>query len=674
MIKFAHFLFCQSDVMSLKRQLAKTPREGWPQGVISCTPGIDLSSLESLAGDTIDLCTSEDLLDRFDISQTEIAEHCTAITKAHLGDLAEIDGLNPVRILPNTQVLLVYYPVVLQLIFERLAAEGLTEVRLPAGNARAFSLIDLYIPNLARPDLVFRAHLIDLCRVHGVEWRMTGWSVPGFSRATNICRNALIYSYKVWRLICRSYMTIRYGRSGSVFSGLALSPEPETSGDKRSVLVVIRARTELETINPVIEALRDDPNLIVRVIADDLIKSPTGIEAVEGSGLDWVPAHAFSTPNEIIRLALEIPGQVARSIRVGMGQAMPPLCDRLRFFERHDVRWSSLQCACQSMFELVLFSRQLSRAITACQPVCIVTMDYIDRWGAVAGTVGRTHNVPVLTIQNAALPDRIWPEPLTTDAAVVANRFVKEILVRSGGPPDAIHDAGLPLNDVLINKGDAIIAARRAIDADPLRVVIATQPFTDALDFNGKLLEALAAAGPDLSGYVEYIIKPHPRETPDKYCGQVEQLEAPRATARIVNDQLEKTLDEADFLIARTSNSLQCALLCGVSPIAYVNNTPAGVISGVDFLATPATIKVADPKSLATFIIRMSNPVAKHAYLSSFALARDAYLKEFGGAAAGHATAFTVDLIRQMAGLQSVGLSTANHPLTRAARSHELRP
>lgn len=650
----AFFLFRQAEVPRLAQWLEDFEFGQGLEGIVSCLPGIDLSCLETVARDRgVVLKTIEDLFVEFKISQYDVSAQATELTNKILERMPARSvfpwlGFDYQAPLKNQLALLLHNTLAFDLALRRLVEQGLLAAQYWRGPERKFVLVErLDIEMFCRPDLAMRPHLVAVCAELGVKRISVGRTIPFSARLENSLRVWILRIYKAFVLTRRSWSTPLVAQSA--LTGAAKAEDIR-------YLFVIRAGTELDSARPILQKFAESSNAHALIFVDDLIKSPTGTKAVCNSGFDWVPAHGFSRIRDVFVVFF----RSFWRIRCGLAQRDPGFSGdlaerkaRFGFLGTTKVVRSSLKTACEIFFELELFARQLQAVIDLYRPHALITLDTVDRWGAVVGSIGADQHLPTLTIQNTSLDKIKYPLPLVTDHLVVACARLKEVMCASGAPSNRVHAPGLPQHDRLIRKGDKAIV--NMIDRSEggnwsaLRMLVATQPFVQDVDYNAQLLSDLASVLRCLKVRAEIFIKPHPREAANSYSGGPSLFEGGTSLLpRIVRGTFEDALDLADIVISRTSTGIQLAILSGKYPVAYLRNYPKEIISRLDYLATPATQKVMTEDALFDFLDAFSNLEKRNALLHRFANDRKAYIAEFAGENAGQATEYVVALLSRM--------------------------
>lgn len=581
--------------------------------VVAGLPGVVLDSIPG----NVDRLTLEAALERYGVRQRAISERasCYALQLLNRNECeAPIASLGAgeeegVRLaLLNHVALLTHNAFAFGLLFAAMASQGMSRARCFnwRGSYRMIERLD--IKALLHVDLGFAPQLEHLCAESGVALQKFG-SSNKLALLRNEARTSLVMLYKMWVYLNRSRIARGQRRL-----------------DRCDAVFVVRAQTEFAAAEPILRR-RAELGFDDCLLADDLIKSPNCTAAVRASGLPWAPLHSWLSPWEMLRTML-----YAWCKASGAAQKISKHSGRLTkwgFLGRSDVVQAILRTAFSTVPELIVFSRQIDRALSTLRPETIVSMDTVDRWGAIQGASARRHGIRSVMVQNTAVDDIEYPLPLSTDHLVVGSERLRRIFIASGASAKRVHAFGLPLQDAFLKAGRARFAALNARPANAtLRILVATQPFVQEFDYNGALLADLARALAALPFSVELVIKPHPREMIERYREPIASLEGLARPPLLFDGPFEAALDIADVLVSRTSTSLEFAALGGVPGIAHLDRYPAEIVERLDYLRDPVTIKTFDAESLSAALAFYA-PETRLAAFTEYASRREAYLAEY---------------------------------------------
>lgn len=648
-MKSPFFLFSQEDVSWL---LQRSKRKAIDfDCVLAILPGIDLSGLRNLPTlQNVEVFRLEEMLEKLQLTQYAISERASELSL----EILKIDDKRPnfefwgVDFRPallNNLALALHNSIAFEMLFEMLCAEGLDSAACFMPNGK-FALVErLDIRVMLRPSLTLVPHLMYLCKANEVKFKGERRSELFLAAVENAARNFLLWSYKSAILFRRSVQWWRKPKA---------SPRNEAP-ERKVVLVLIRAATELTSIQPVLTQMKKEggPNFVLLV--DDLLKNPDATKAVSETTHQWLNVHQFSNPIEVIFQALRVPvilkleKAFSRKSQIPVSRKNKSLSN---FFLERKTFSSTLKTATATLSELTIFSRQISAAIQFFQPHCILTMDMVDRWAAVVGTVGAQFKVPTLILQNTALDKIRYPLPLATDHMIVANSSIRDVLIKSGANPDRLHATGLPSYAASTEMGakrlrllSSELACSPLVDQS-FKILVATQPFVQSFDYNGQMLEDLARVIQKHKN-IEIIIKPHPRELNGAYEKRCSVLVQAGYRVKIFSGTFEMALGEADLVLSRTSTAIQKALLGGVPSIAYLRDYPREIVDRLDYLSTAAVFKHETPEELGEFINIFARPRGRLEVLENFSRNRMVYL---GGDVAGSvdATSAALGLIQRL--------------------------
>lgn len=585
--------------------------------IVSVIPGVSLERLVKY----ITCLTIEQALEKFAISQRMISD----LASGYARDLLSVDvtgpalrvlGLSEVTGIPNAlkiQVwIMVHNAFAFELLFNALSAQGMRTARCFAFHGQYRMVERLDIKTMLHVELGFGPQLQGLCRARDVVLQM----VPGGCRTAPLrdaLRNLLLSAYKFKALLSRSFTARGKG-----------APHP------CDAVFVVRAQTEVASAEPLLR-WRAERGMRDCLLVDDLIKSPNGTLAARQSGFAWYPLHAFLSPGKLFMIFLETSLRAGRAARLAFSES-PERMAKWGFLGQSSVACAVLRTTFMTVPELKIFYQQLFCALTKTQPSALVSFDTVDRWGTVQGALARSRGLRSVMVQNTAVDDIEYPCPLSMDHLVVGNERLRRIFLASGAPADRVHAVGLPLQDQVLKIGDERIAQlrTRAENAEPvvLRILVATQPFVQAFDYNGALLADLVEALKTLDFPFTLVLKPHPREVIDHYRTLVDTLTRAGFQVSLFEQAFETALDAADIVLSRTSTSIEFAVLGGVPTIAYLNKYPAEIIERLDYLRDPVTVKAFDVDALREALAGF-HPQSRVATLNSYSARRDAYLAEY---------------------------------------------
>jgi hypothetical protein len=584
--------------------------------VISTVPGITLDGISS----NVTCLTLEQALDLFSIRQRSISERGSRYALALLDkDATEgafrmlgLDEGVGVRVaLLNHVALLVHNAFAFELLFGELIAQGMRGAWCFAFSARFRMLERLDIKTLLHLELSFGPQLSHLCHNHGIALQMVSGG-SSTAQLRNTLRTLLLSGYKGMVLLRRS-----------------LAARGQERALPCDAVFVVRAQTEIEAAEPLLR-WRADQGLRDCLLVDDLIKSPNGTLTARQSGFAWYPLQGFLSPGRLAGIFL------ATTLRTGRAahRAVPELTERMAhfgFLGQPAVARAVLRTAFSTLPESVIFHRQLDRALTETTPSALVSFDTVDRWGAVQGAQARGRRLRSVMVQNSSVDDIEYPYPLSMDDLVVASERLRGVFINSGAPADRVHAFGLPLQDSARQTGDARISQlrKRSESADPgaLRILVATQPFVQAFDYNAALLADLVEALRPLTFEFTLVLKPHPREEMDRYRATVETLSNEGLRVTLFEQNFEAALDVADVVLSRTSTSIEFAALGGIPTIAHLNKYPTEVVERLDYIRDPVTVKTYNISDLR-IAFAVFQPAERTTALARYSAQRDAYLAE----------------------------------------------
>ena len=444
--------------------------------------------------------------------------------------------------------------------------------------------------------------------------------------AKSLSRSVLLEAYKACTIVVRSLRAYRV-RALSRESGQRNPSKPT----KRTVTVAVRAGSELESVSPLLEFFRTKA-ISYRLVVDDRIRFPDATQAVQATGEPWTPLHSYTRTREVLATLWRARNQrkrVLRDLRRIRHEANDN-SDSPSVLGLEPFKSRALGSAMLSLPEVMVFTRQVLEVVTQDQPQLVVTMDTNNLYGGAVGAVGKARDLATITIQNAAIAPLTLPRPVQTDLMMVDDLATKQRLIRAGAAPKSVVALGLPRLESMSQRGDDRLSAERKSPAlKPFfRVLIATQPIRDLC---AEMLLHVALAF-DPADKVAIRLRTHPRESEYSYTEIVDQLRSQGYSVEPSTAPLLDDLMDSDILVARTSTTLQTAVMAGVPSIAYLEGLEASPLAMPAYLDSNAITRCRTKSQLQALLSRFhGDPDYRRSTLEAFGTDREALLTNVEG-------------------------------------------
>lgn len=430
------------------------------------------------------------------------------------------------------------------------------------------------------------------------------------------------------------------------------------SGNKKIIGVIVRGESEYYTIKPVIERIRNrEKDLQIIILQGDIFRSPSAKRTLDKKREDYLSLYSFLDPLRCIKYYL-----LGKKIQYSFIKKIAPM-DFVSFpnsktFNNLYARVLADNKIIKEVFksmsyvwpETIVFIKELEKFIKTYKPKLILTMSMVDHWVGVERYICDKFHIPLITVQNALMQIQSMPFQVYAHKILVYGRKVKEGLIRSGEKADKIIITGAPQYDkYFINvenkqKIENIVEKELDITGYKKIILLTTQAFdyaskeknTELISYIMQFLEN----HPD----VYCLIKIHPREKMKEYVEINKLIKKRNLSTRVVqNINLHKLISIADVLVSRYSTTILTSLLAKTPPIAFLD--VEGVMIKVDYLDTPATVKVFKKEEL---LKKLETILYDQNYLDFFQKNLEVFLKDYIGVFDGRAIERIIRVIRRM--------------------------
>ena len=435
-------------------------------------------------------------------------------------------------------------------------------------------------------------------------------------KVEHFIRRLLLNGYK--------FITLLKRKIGLLFSRKSTDLINSWLDSSNNVAIIIRAQSEYWTVKPLLNQLKKDGfNPII--IQDDLIKNPSSKKTLDNDAAEYISIHDDISFFHIIYYWLKYSFNFFFAkyhiARLAKTDDVDSILAEVFLNRRFYPTWMS--STLHSLPEISLFEKEVKAILKKYNVKFLITMDMVDQWSAVIGNIGRELGVKSLIIQNTVLDDIIYFKPVASDYIAVSGRHSKSLLSRSGVDKSSILDIGLPIFDDIFKHS----TMHTGMINEQCNIVVATQPFVQEFDFNRQLICDLVDILDKYNKKITLIIKPHPRESSEKYQLLVKTIECSNVSIVVNNlDNILLLAKDCDIFISRTSTAIQSFILLGRVCISYLDNYPKEICSRLDYLSSDACLKAYNKKELeSVFEDIFSNSGRVYGL---FKEDRDAYIKE----------------------------------------------
>lgn len=426
-----------------------------------------------------------------------------------------------------------------------------------------------------------------------------------------VVRDFLIFAYKLKTILLRVYYSPKI--QSNFLSKL----------DKREkiIIIVIRAQSEWHTIRAFYKELLAHNEYHPILIQDDLIKHPSGLDALIHDKIDFVPIHANRTVLEIFKDLLLAKWNISCAIRK-MRRIISNQQDTIENFLTSTV-FESVAGALSSYPELKVYFHELSDWMHYFSATSIIHMDMIDKWGSFAYEAAKKESIKCIILQNANLMHIAYPNPVSANVMWLSNKDDYQYWLGCNIPQSSsVAFVGSPFYSELYQR--SMLREQQKIDSN--QILIATQPYPADIAYNYKMLTDVAKVAVQIDATI--LVKLHPRECLEDYVEFVKQLPG-KVTLTFGGDIVDLMLTSWLF-IAQNSTTLQTAVLIGVPAISYLNaQYVRELTSMITWIQDDAIVKINNDQTLLEYLLRFKKN--QKINLLEFKERRQKYIEKFIG-------------------------------------------
>lgn len=321
------------------------------------------------------------------------------------------------------------------------------------------------------------------------------------------------------------------------------------------------------------------------VLQDDIFRSPTAYRALVNDRVPFVPMHSLISPLEMLSCLVSFfvrRFRLKRSLRRKLVLSMDS-----SDLKRTELTEYALRDA-DSLVELLVFRKELGRAIQKYRFRAIVTANILDSFLSVGTATAHEHALPSLCVQNAAHPLYPIPVPADCDIYFAASRRLAQCIA-DGGSPARVVTVGLPSFDEIVGRRETGqtgggIRERFPSLQDRLIVTIVSQAGVfDPVPLAEKLIDVA-------TDEIGIIIKVHPREAPERFRRIASQLDARGLGTVLHRENFVDVISETDVLMSSYSAGMMWSLAMGIPTVSILPGYLRHIPDSVDYMS-PSLVK-----------------------------------------------------------------------------------
>jgi len=405
-----------------------------------------------------------------------------------------------------------------------------------------------------------------LATLNGEESEFIGDFLPGFvrSKADYVVLKLRSYILNVFMILklCQKTLLSQFKRN---FGNEYIQTPSKIKNDDKDKPIGIIVRTDSEVISAsfIVDRLKSI-NMASVVIQDEILASTSTVARLEALGLKYLPigsmrgtrglmsAFLFRKKLSISESALiETPSEVNY-----LTQSERVLADDPHVITELKSRLLDFYLT-QKNFEI-----ELSAMITELNIARLVTFAYVDQWGGIIKSVGDSHDIETIAVQNAAQDPEEYPRLCWADHYCVESLYLKERLVSLGYPQSKITGTGLPHYSAAST--DTPSVGNSGVRSK--QILLLTQPIY--YKYYSILIEFLAVFCSQ-NGY-SLAIKYHPRQVGNEYDSAISKIDDTCQVDIYKSESLDTIVQSSLVAISVVSAAILRCLNLGVPTVSYL--------------------------------------------------------------------------------------------------------